>query len=271
MTTQHSQLVDAPEEADLDLASFSGDIAAQLCVIAPTIERSRVMASQLFSRARQSAIAHRSFVTIRREDLSFVTLADGVRAHAVRQDSGVAIVLVQLDAGVVWPWADGVLAHEVLVVQGSLQDADGVELTRYQLGLRNIADLPLRAGDAGAYLYVRQLLNRDALKPEERAWWTSVADEVAPGWLPLSEGVDLKSLRCVGDVVSKLARVAPGAVVGDHGHALDEDCMMLEGDLFLGDILLRQNDYQMAPAGGEHVNSMSDTGALFYFHGCLPG
>jgi hypothetical protein len=60
-----------------------------------------------------------------------------------------------------------------------------------------------------------------------------------------------------------------GASVPDHGHALNEDCLVLEGEMFLGDILLRTGDYQLAPAGGSHFNENSDVGVLFFFHGAL--
>ena len=66
-----------------------------------------------------------------------------------------------------------------------------------------------------------------------------------------------------------LVRFAPGASVADHRHALDEDCLVLEGEMFLGDILLRTGDYQLAPAGGSHFGEMSDVGVLFFFHGAL--
>ena len=273
MTEKEPPFVDIVEHPPPGLAALSGEIAAQLNVVEPTLERRNAIASLLLNRVRQSAVAHRSFVTHRREDAAFVAVAvaEGAYVHILRSDAAVTIALVHLDAGAPLPWPDGVLAQEILVVQGILGNGCGNDLAQYQLTVQFKGAQVLRAGGAGAHLYTRQLISKEALQPAERLWWESPADQMSSGWLPLSEGVELKSLRCVGDVVSKLARVAPGATVGDHGHALDEDCMMLEGHLLLGDILLRKNDYQLAPAGGAHVNSSSDTGALFYFHGCLPG
>ncbi|CAN5186422.1 hypothetical protein BH11PSE10_BH11PSE10_11930 [soil metagenome] len=66
-----------------------------------------------------------------------------------------------------------------------------------------------------------------------------------------------------------LVRFAAGAGVPDHTHALDEDCLMLEGEMFLGDTLLRPGDYQMAAAGSRHFGEMSDVGGTFYFHGAI--
>jgi hypothetical protein len=44
---------------------------------------------------------------------------------------------------------------------------------------------------------------------------------------------------------------------------------VLQGEMFLGDILLRAGDYQLAPAGGTHFGETSDVGVLFFFHGAL--
>jgi hypothetical protein len=143
-------------------------------------------------------------------------------------------------------------------------------LTAHSLCLRKERSQSLVAGAAGARVYVRQLTAPEELPEIERDWWYATEPAQASPWEPLSEGVEIKVLRGVGGVMSTLARIASGAQVVDHGHILDEECLMLQGDLFLGDILLRPDDYQVAPAGCKHVNSMSDTGALFYFHGHMP-
>ena len=61
----------------------------------------------------------------------------------------------------------------------------------------------------------------------------------------------------------------PDAAVPRHGHSHDEECLMLEGDLFLDDVLLRPLDYQLAPAGTAHGGVFTDTGVLLYAHGDL--
>ncbi len=269
--TANNQPMDTDAEGGQDeLSALSGLIAAELTVRQPDAQRDAAIASALLGRARQSAIAHRNYVTLRREARSYLQVAVGMRSCTLRHGGGVRIDLVQLlpDAALIWPAGD--LAQEILVMTGKLHDGSGSTLNQHDLGVFRQSSPPLRAGNAGAHLYVRSLLAVESLPAAEQRWWSSNDATRASGWEPLSEGVEIKGLRCVGDVVSTLARIAPGAAVVDHGHGLDEDCMMLQGDLFLGDILLRENDYQMAPAGGTHVNSMSDTGALFYFHGRMP-
>ncbi len=255
---------------DEELAGLSGAIAAQLAVKAPAAPRGASIAANLLRRARDSALAHRNFVTRRREEAAFADVADGMRACTLREDGGIRIELVHLAAAAAMVWPEGVLAQEVLVMSGSLLVGQDNTLAPYELCLHRDRSQTLRGGNNGAQLYVRQLIALAPLPAIEQTWWTGAEVSHATEWQPLSEGVEIKTLRCVGEVMSSLARVAPGALVVNHGHTLDEDCMMLQGDLFLGDILLRANDYQLAPAGGTHTNSMSDTGAVFYFHGHTP-
>ena len=258
-----------------ELGWLSGAIAVEMMISGPDASRRSAIGSNLMRRARASVLAHRSFVTLRRESRVYVEVSPGVRSSTLREAHGVRVDLVRLEAGAALSWPSDVVAQEILVMTGTLQGPASESLAQHELVLRRRHDeIEVKqrwfAGVLGAHLYVRQLVAVDRMPALERTWWESDDATQATEWEPLSEGVEIKGLRCVGDVVSTLARIAPGAVVLDHGHRLDEDCMMLSGDVFLGDILLRELDYQVAPAGCNHVNSMSDTGAVFYFHGCMP-
>ena len=44
---------------------------------------------------------------------------------------------------------------------------------------------------------------------------------------------------------------------------------MVQGELFLDDLLLQTGDYQLAPAGTRHRVTHTDTGAVLYAHGDL--
>jgi hypothetical protein len=48
---------------------------------------------------------------------------------------------------------------------------------------------------------------------------------------------------------------------------VEEECLMLSGEAFFGDILLRAGEYQHAPLGSRHGEAFSDVGALLYVHG----
>ena len=66
-----------------------------------------------------------------------------------------------------------------------------------------------------------------------------------------------------------LYRADPGANVPHHNHGHDEECLMVQGELFLDDVLLQQGDYQLAPAGTGHHTTETDTGVVLYAHGDL--
>lgn len=60
-----------------------------------------------------------------------------------------------------------------------------------------------------------------------------------------------------------------GAAVPQHSHGHDEECLMVQGELFLDDVLLQEGDYQLAPAGTGHRVTETDTGVVIYAHGDL--
>ena len=260
-------LVDQKQD-DLDV--LSGVIASQLLVSPLDTERNATISSAVLLRARQSALANRNFVTMRRERRVYSPVNATVRNHTLLQREGIRFDLIQLDPGSKLIWPAEVVAQEVLVISGSIKDSFENTFGLHELCVLRDQGDELKAGDGGARLYVRQLIEADVLPEIERAWWQNDCPKLPSQWERISDGVELKRLRVIGNVISALARVAPGAHVMDHGHNLDEDCIMLEGDLFLGDILLRPDDFHVAPADCNHVNVMSDNGALFYFHGHMP-
>lgn len=44
---------------------------------------------------------------------------------------------------------------------------------------------------------------------------------------------------------------------------------MVEGDLFLGDLLLREGEFQFAPQGSQHGDLFADSPCLLFFHGAV--
>lgn len=85
-------------------------------------------------------------------------------------------------------------------------------------------------------------------------------------WQPLAPGVEAKLLwqnAAIGRQ-SMLVRVAPGCTYDSHHHSGDEECMVLEGDLSFGDLLLKAGDYHLAHEGGTHPVAISKAGCLLY-------
>lgn len=266
----------------INSAPLQDAIAAQLASLAIDPARREQLGQGLFERVRCSAEAQMDLTTLRREDGLWMEAFPGLRHRLLRRDAGVCIELVRLDANVLASWPEDALAHEILLLEGSLaletSGASSETLPRYAHCVRKCgATGRLRALDAGALLYVRhRLAGLELLEAREAHWWWMA--QVQSGWTGgpeapwgrVCDGVAGTALYSEGDVVSGLMRVAPGAAIPDHHHEIDEDCYVLEGDLFFGDILMRAGDYQKAAAGGQHADCHSDVGAVFYFHGVLP-
>lgn len=226
---------------------------------------------RVLERVQASAQRHAEYRTIRREDGAWQPLQAGVARRVLRDDGAVLVELLRLDEGAELPLAADAVAEELLVLQGAL----GAGKARHAHGVRRADAAQERLFTTERSLVYRRVLRAsfESLPALEAHWWTRSAagwvDASAKPWLANGPGVQVQPLRGDRDVVSMLVRFAPGAAVPDHRHALDEDCLVLEGDMFLGDILLREGDFQLAPAGGSHFGECSDNGVLFYFHGAL--
>lgn len=96
------------------------------------------------------------------------------------------------------------------------------------------------------------------------------ADPTAFGPTPYP-GISIRVLNV--DVVAKrfssLLKFAPGARLPAHPHATAEDCMLLEGTLYMGGVKMTAGTYLRVEAGVDHVDQWTDTGALAFITGPL--
>jgi quercetin dioxygenase-like cupin family protein len=88
-------------------------------------------------------------------------------------------------------------------------------------------------------------------------------------WSPLVTGIELKLLRCDASTRSFMLRMAPHTKLPPHDHANDEECIVLEGEVWLNGILCKPGDYHLAPSGKHHDWLRSDTGCLLFIRGGL--
>jgi quercetin dioxygenase-like cupin family protein len=236
----------------------------------------------LLARVAASAQAHANYRTLRREASPWLPAGDGARLRWLRQDRAESVALLALDDGAALPPTPDAVAVEYLLTEGRLLDPQ----TGLQHAMWSHAVQPAGATTAlralGPVTLYRRVLNTPVAEQAaaESRWWqarlvAAEADEAhggwqAPGsWIHNRSGVQVLPLAAHRHVVSMLVRFEAGAGVPDHGHEIDEDCLVLEGEMFLGDILLRAGDYQLAPAGGSHFGETSEVGAMFFFHGAL--
>src|SRR5206468_8051724 len=61
-----------------------------------------------------------------------------------------------------------------------------------------------------------------------------------------------------------LMRLDPGAVYPSHGHDGPEECLVLEGEILVGNVRMRPGDYQRAEPGSHHIEQRTEVGALVY-------
>ena len=81
------------------------------------------------------------------------------------------------------------------------------------------------------------------------------------------EGISIKRLYADIDkrTVTMLVRMAAGTTYPSHRHAGAEECLVLEGDLHVGDsLVLHTGDYQRAGEESVHVKQWTENGCLLF-------
>ena len=93
-------------------------------------------------------------------------------------------------------------------------------------------------------------------------------------WIEAMPGGKFKVLHDDGNgfkgLMSYLVRLDAGVELDGHNHPFDEECLMLEGDLTMGDITLNKGDFHYAPAGIPHGRLSTQKGCLAFIRGALP-
>jgi hypothetical protein len=275
MNSPTSNVKDLRDRADLDEAIeiINDALSAESEAASPNVR------NRLLGRVADSAARHQGLITVRTRHLQAQPLADGVavrwvyRADALRarragEPQRLALIDMQPGARL----ADGLgLAQrhsEWLVMAGSVT-LDGVALdTLDHHGHAATRHEPVLASAGGATLYVRD--NGDEPSP------AGTSRERQAQWENFAPGIRRRLLWQAGNACSYLARAQVGAAVPAHGHRNDEECLMIEGELFTGDILIREHEFQLAPAGLHHGLVQAATACLVYIRGdaeldILPG
>ncbi|WP_372524508.1 cupin domain-containing protein [Piscinibacter sp.] len=97
---------------------------------------------------------------------------------------------------------------------------------------------------------------------------------VQPGsgdWSPFLPGVHIKVLHESGGIMSYLLRLQPGAVIPPHRHPIDEECVVMQGRLQIGDdLLLAAGGFHLAHKDTLHAPLSSVDGATIFLRGASP-
>lgn len=271
-----------PALLEADLEPLLAEPFVQAWARAPQ-EVTGAVRSRLLQRLAASRTEDAPMHTVRRGHAPRETLAPGVQAQGLyRAQPGLSrgpgeplrVRLLELAPGAILPVAAlGALGAEArpghgewLVLQGRVQDA----VLGIELGPRDYHVVPAGAGsptwhtDTGALLFLRES-DAPAL-PGDVAY--TVRDGEA-GWPEFAPGIRRRVLWQRQGQAALLYLADPGAQVPLHQHGHTEECLMVQGELFLDDLLLQTGDYQLAPAGTRHRVTETDTGAVLYAHGDL--
>ena len=91
--------------------------------------------------------------------------------------------------------------------------------------------------------------------------WTSAWPNV---WVKLLRQDASSNLQMV------LFRIKPGGVVPAHVHTKEEECLVLEGEIHIGEHRVGQGDLHIAKPGAEHGNITTRTGATVLVRSEIP-
>jgi len=106
----------------------------------------------------------------------------------------------------------------------------------------------------------------------ERGAATSTVRPEQGEWEKFSPRIKMKVLRreADGSSMSYLLKLEPGAFLVPHKHHIDEECVVLEGEVTIGDEHVGPGTYHLAPRGLVHQPIRSEHGAILFVRGKEP-
>ncbi|MDH3210113.1 MAG: cupin domain-containing protein [Burkholderiaceae bacterium] len=221
--------------------------------------------ANLLQRVQRSHAHESQFVTVRRDANAWRIVLPGLRTRELAQTEVARSSLVELAAGASVPQSPQFTQAELVLLSGeALLGPERLTAGDAALAPHDAAHT-LSAGAAGAVLYLR--LSAPAKPSTQTLRFSTLTDDAS--WEDFGPGVRIKMLYDGGERSSIVVRMYAGAQVNAHSHGLEEECMMLGGEAFIGDTLLRSGEYQLAPQGSRHGKLTTDVGGLFYVHGSL--
>lgn len=226
--------------------------------------------ARLLDRVAASGSAARPMTTSRPARLPSRPLGPGILATTLYEGGGarpgepLRVRLVELAPGSAWAGPGSALHREWLVLRGEAT-LGGERLAErdYHVDPADAPGLPV-AAVSGTVLFLRE--SGVPARPADAPFTVRDADA---GWPDFAPGIRRRVLWQRGSEAALLYHAGAGAMVPQHDHGHDEECLMLQGELFLDDVLLQAGDYQLAPAGTGHRITETDGGAVIYAHGDL--
>lgn len=121
-------------------------------------------------------------------------------------------------------------------------------------------------GDAAARVK-RRLLRRIAAEETPRH---ATVHPDPQAWSPFGKGMQIKVLHQAEGVMSYLVRMAPGSALPAHRHPVDEECVVLEGSVQIGELHVAAGGFHLGRKDVLHDRVSTVDGALIYLRGAAP-
>lgn len=268
---------EAPDSIDRELEPLLAEPFASAWAAGASEAQHSALSSAVHGRLRERVAASRAAArmmhTARRSRLPAETVAPGVEARTLyaagegrplRPGEPVRARLIELSPGGIWSGPQRGLHREWLVLEGSIRLGTERLLPRDYHVDPSGSQVQALGTDGGALLFLRE----SALPAWRSDVPFTVRDEDA-AWPEFGPGIRRRVLWQREGQAALLYYARPGASVPPHTHGHDEECLMVQGELFLDDTLLQVGDYQLAPAGTGHRITETDTGVVIYAHGDL--
>lgn len=94
--------------------------------------------------------------------------------------------------------------------------------------------------------------------------------QVDGAWRAFGPGLEIKVLHEADGVMSYLLRLAPGASLAPHRHPIDEECVVLEGELQIGELRVGAGGFHLGRKDVLHGRITTVDGALIFLRGATP-
>lgn len=234
-------------------------------------ERADAIKLGLLQRIKANREAGKTFIHVRFEDGEWESLVPGVRVK--RLQGSQRGVLVDLQPGSVIPFHRHHQDEECVVLRGEAQLGDiTVRAGDYHLATAGSRHGAVRSS-SGALVYLRGTpighgmeVARDVLMGllPGRGQPPRTIHRDDGQWTDHAPGVHLKLLREDAHGRSQLLRLKPGAATDLRALPLNEECLVVEGEAYVGDLLMRQGDYRLAAGRAVHPVLSSDVGSLLF-------
>jgi quercetin dioxygenase-like cupin family protein len=225
----------------------------------------------LLGRIKASREAGKAFIHVRFEDGEWENLVPGVRVKRLAGNH--RGVLLDLQPGTVIPFHRHHQDEECVVLRGEVQLGD----MTVRAGDYHVATAGSRHGavrsSSGALVYLRGTpighgmeVARDVLMGllPGRGETPHTIHRDDGQWIDHAPGVHLKLLREDAHGRSLLLRLEPGTKADLKARPLTEECLVMDGEAFFGDQLMRQGDYRLAAARAVNPVLSSDIGSLLF-------